>query len=86
LALRLKPGNHLSGVHARLDDLQSDDTADRLFLLRHVDHAEAAFADPLQQLIRTYEVADLLRGRIGDESSREYFRWILGCAVWVVHG
>jgi len=40
----------------------------------------------LQQLIRTYEVADLLRGRIGDESSREYFRWILGCAVWVVHG
>ena len=39
-------------VHAQLDDLEGDLAADRLVLLGHVDHAHAAFADLLQQLVR----------------------------------
>ena len=40
-------------VHARLDDLQRDAAAHRLRLLGHIHHAEAAFADFLEQLVAT---------------------------------
>ncbi len=53
LALGLETSDHLPGVHARLDDLQRHPPLDRLGLLGHVDHAHAAFADLLQQLVRT---------------------------------
>ena len=62
------------GVHAQLDDLERDATADRLFLFGHVNRAAAAFADFLQQLVGTNAVAGLLfRGEIarrGDAGSR----------------
>ena len=51
LPLGLEAGDHLPGVHARLDDLQRDRPLDRLGLLGHEDDAHAAFADLLQELV-----------------------------------
>ena len=51
LPLGLEAGDHLPGVHARLDDLQGHLAANRLPLLGHVDHAHAPFADLLQELV-----------------------------------
>ena len=51
LPLGLEAGDHLLGVHAQLDDLQRHLAADRLLLLGHVDDAQAALADLLQQLV-----------------------------------
>ena len=51
LPLGFEPRDDLPGVHAQLDDLQRHTTADRLFLLGHIDHAEAAFADHLEQRV-----------------------------------
>ena len=51
LPLGLEAGHDLLGVHAQLDDLQGHPAADRLLLLGHIDHAHAAFADFLQQLV-----------------------------------
>ena len=62
LPLGLEAGDDLARVHARLDDLQRDLAADRLLLLGHEDHAEAAFADLLQQLVR----ADDRAGAFGE--------------------
>ncbi len=53
LALRLEAGDHLAGVHARLEDLEGHLAADRLLLLGHEHQAEAALADLLQQLVGT---------------------------------
>ena len=66
LPLGLEPGDDLLGVHAQLDDLERDPAADRLLLLGHVDHAAAAFADLLQQLVAADPVAGLLAGRHRD--------------------
>ena len=52
LPLGLEPGDHLPRVHPRLEHLQRDLAADRLGLLGHVDDAEPALADLLQQLVR----------------------------------
>ena len=49
-------------VHAQLDDLEGDAPPDRLLLLGHVNHAAAAFADLLQQLV----TADAVAGLFGD--------------------
>jgi hypothetical protein len=62
LAFRLETGDHLPRVHPRLDDLQSHPAADRLTLLGHEDHAHAAFANFLQQLV----AADGYAGAFGD--------------------
>ena len=62
LSLGFEAGDDLLGVHARLDDLQSDLAAHRLDLFGHVDDAEAAFADLLQQLVGS----DLRTGLLGD--------------------
>ena len=51
LAFGLEAGDHLAGVHPRLDDLQGHFSVHRLLLLGHVDHAHAAFADLLQELV-----------------------------------
>jgi len=51
------------GVHAELDDLQCDAAANGLFLLGHVDHATAAFADLLKQLVAADTVAGFRRAR-----------------------
>ena len=51
LPLGLEPGDDLGGIHARLDDLERDLAADRLFLLGHVDDTHAPFADLLEQLV-----------------------------------
>ena len=51
LPLGLETGDHLAGIHARLDDLQRHLAADRLLLLGHEHDAEAAFADFFQQFI-----------------------------------
>ena len=45
------------GVHAQLDDLERHAAAHRLLLLRHIDHAAAAFADFLQQFIVADDLA-----------------------------
>ncbi len=63
LPLGLEAGDHLLGVHARLDDLQGHLAADRLLLLGHVDHAHAAFADLLQQLVGADDRAGSFRYR-----------------------
>ena len=61
-------------VHARLDDLERDLAADRLLLLGHVDDAEAAFADLLQQLVG----ADDRAGAFGDGANEIGGSWIDG--------
>ena len=48
-------------VHAQLDDLERDAAAHRFLLLGHVDHAAAAFADFLQQLVTANAVAGFFR-------------------------
>jgi len=49
LPLDFEAGDDLFGVHAQLDDLQRHSAADRLLLLGHINNAEAAFTDHLQQ-------------------------------------
>ncbi len=62
LLFRLEAGDHLAGVHARLDDLERDFAADRLALLGHIDHPHAPFADFLQQFVRADLRAGLFQG------------------------
>src|SRR6266567_915438 len=57
LALGFEAGDHFASVHADLDDLESDAAFDRLFLLSHINNAEAAFAEFLQQLVITNDGA-----------------------------
>ena len=59
LPLGLKAGDDAFGVHARLDDLQSDAPADRLLLFRHENHAASSFADLLQKLVAADAIARL---------------------------
>ena len=65
LTLGLEAGDDALGVHAQLDDLERDAAADRLLLLGHIDHAAAAFADLLEQLVAADAVAGLFGGRDG---------------------
>ena len=58
LPLGLEAGDDLLGVHAQLDDLERDAAAHRLGLLGDIDHAAAAFADLLQQLVAANGLAD----------------------------
>ena len=62
LPLGLEAGDHLGGIHARLDDLEGDPPAYGLFLLGHVDDAHAPFTDFLQQPVQ----ADVRSGAFGD--------------------
>ena len=51
LPLGLESCDDLFGIHSKLDDLERDAPSYRLSLLRHVNCAEAAFAQLLQQLV-----------------------------------
>ena len=53
LALLLEAGDDLAGVHAELDDLERHAPLDRRALLGHVDRAEAALAEELQDPVRS---------------------------------
>ena len=66
LPLRLEPGDDLLGVHAQLDHLEGHFAADRLLLFGHIDHAAAAFADLLQQLVAPQRLAHGFVGRVGE--------------------
>jgi len=59
LPLRLEAGEHLFGVHARLDHFQCDHPRNRYALLGHPDGAEATLADGLAQLVGADLVAFL---------------------------
>ena len=48
LALGLEPGDHVPGIHPQLDDLQGHPAANRLFLLRHIDHPVTPFPKLLE--------------------------------------
>ena len=82
LALGLEPGDDLPGVHAGLDDLEGHLALDRLELLGHEHHPEAAFADLLQQLVapddRARAFADELLRRHQDGRSRQLARALMG--------
>ena len=51
LTLGFEAGHHLAGVHAQLDDFQSDAAANGLLLLGQVNDPRAAFANLLKQLV-----------------------------------
>ena len=73
-----------AGIHARLDDLEGDDAPDRLLLLGHVDDAEAALADLLQQLVGANHAANVFRRHVSHESCGLLQR-ILGRRLGAVH-
>ncbi len=66
LPLGLEPGDHVAGVHPRLDDLERHLAADGLLLLGDKDEAKSAFADLLHQLVRADRRADLLADRFAE--------------------
>jgi hypothetical protein len=51
LPFGLETRDHLSGVHAELDDLESDTALHRLALFGHIDRAETALADLLKEFV-----------------------------------
>src|SRR5260221_10103203 len=51
LSLDLKARDDLLGIHSRLDDLERYATSDGFVLLGHVDNAESALADLLEELV-----------------------------------
>jgi hypothetical protein len=77
LPLGLEAGNHLAGVHPRLDDLQSDLAAYGLGLLGDVDDAHAPFADLLHQLVRADDRADAISRLLRDGVDRRSHCWRL---------
>src|SRR5207302_8565551 len=70
LPLRLEARDDLARIHARLENFQSDFTADGLLLLGHENQAEAAFADLLQQLVRADNYAGSFPDRLLDGGDR----------------
>jgi hypothetical protein len=60
LSFGFKPGDHLTGVHPELDDLERDLAHDRFALFGHVNHTHSPFADFLQQFV----TADVIAGRL----------------------
>ena len=61
LPLLLETRDDFARVHPQLDDLQRHRAPHRLLLLRHPDHAEAALADLLAQLVGADPLARFLR-------------------------
>ena len=53
LPLGFEAGDDLPGIHARLEQLECDSAAHRPRLLGREHHAEPAFADRFEQLVRT---------------------------------
>jgi hypothetical protein len=72
LPLRLEAGDHLSGVHAGLDELDSHEPLDRLGLLRQPDRAHAALAELFEQLVRPdHRAGTLGRGLVDRHRERQ---------------
>jgi hypothetical protein len=69
LALRLKPRDHLPGVHSQFDDFNRDTPFDRFALFSHVNHAEAAFADFFKEFVRS-DCPPMDSSSIGGKSRR----------------
>ena len=65
LTLRLEPGDDGLGVHAELDDLERDATADRLRLFGDIHHAATAFAKAFHQFVASERLADRFVRRVG---------------------
>src|SRR5262249_44282948 len=78
LPLRFEAGDDLARIHAGLEDLQRDAAAHRLLLLGHEDHAEAALADLLQELVRANDGAGAFADRLIDGGEG---RWSAGPGV-----
>jgi len=53
LALGLEAGDDLFGIHAKLDDLESDPPLERLTLLGHVDDTHSTFTQDLKDPVRS---------------------------------
>ena len=70
LPFRLKPCHHRVTIHPRLDHLQSHFPDDRRLLLGHEHHAEAAFADLLEQLVAADDRSRALGHRLVYGGSR----------------
>src|SRR5262245_27579449 len=66
LALGFKARHNLARDHPELDELESDATLDRLFLLRHVNHAKTAFTHFLQKLVTAERLTHSLVGAISE--------------------
>ena len=58
--VQLEPPNNLLRVHPRFNDLKGHPSADRLFLLSHVDNTKSTFADLLEESISADLVAWLM--------------------------
>jgi hypothetical protein len=63
LTLGVKAGDDLPGVHPQLDHFESNPAAHRLFLLRDVNDATAAFANLLQEFLAADASARLVAGQ-----------------------
>ncbi len=70
LALGLKAGDDLFGVHPQLDGLEGHPAPDRLILLGYIHHAAAAFADLLEQFVGPNAVARSFVWQRGDTQGR----------------
>jgi len=62
LAFGLEAGEDVAGIHAGFDDLESHFALDGLGLLGHPNHAHAAFADLLQELVGANDHAGAFAG------------------------
>ena len=74
LPLGLEARDDLTAVHARLDDLERDFALHRLHLLGHPHDAHAAFADLLQELVRTDDGAGAFADEIIDRGAAPHLR------------
>ena len=73
LPLRREAGDHLFGVHAKLDQLESDPPTDGFLLFGHVNDSAAAFANLLEQLVPAYLIG-LGFGRLIDPQGFRRFQ------------
>src|SRR5207249_1576812 len=82
LALGLKAGNDLPGVHAQLDDLEGDPATNRFLLLGHIDNPAAALANFLEQLVTPDLVSGFLCQRNNSgRSGRRVLKKLTGLYV-----
>lgn len=73
LTLRGKAGDHLIGVHARLDDLQGDPALDRSILFRQIHDPITPTTDFANEAIPSNDIAGLF-GRTGRDRWRTHGR------------
>jgi hypothetical protein len=75
LAFGLEAGHDLPRVHAQLDNLERDAAMHGFLLLRHPDHAHAAFADLFEQFVAADAVAGLLGEQVCSAGFSRFGRW-----------